>query len=84
MLINTYNINYILGHEEISPGRKVDPGPAFPLENLRQKLLESRDNDEQTVNLASSNPELKNNVLIEPALVRVPKLNVRSGPNTSL
>jgi N-acetylmuramoyl-L-alanine amidase len=38
LLCKTYNIKYILGHEEIT-NRKTDPGPAFPLEELRKKLL---------------------------------------------
>ncbi len=32
-----YPIKFILGHEEVSPGRKTDPGPAFPLEKLREE-----------------------------------------------
>ncbi len=43
LLIEKYNIKTILGHEEISPGRKQDPGPAFPLDKLRDKLLNGRD-----------------------------------------
>jgi N-acetylmuramoyl-L-alanine amidase len=39
LLVRHYNIKFILGHEEISPGRKVDPGPAFPLDKLRERLL---------------------------------------------
>ncbi|MDB5104103.1 MAG: N-acetylmuramyl-L-alanine amidase, negative regulator of AmpC, AmpD [Fibrobacteres bacterium] len=39
LLIKAYPIKLILGHEEIAPGRKVDPGPAFPLDRLREKLL---------------------------------------------
>jgi N-acetylmuramoyl-L-alanine amidase len=39
LLHNTYNIREILGHDEISPGRKQDPGPAFPLEELRNVIL---------------------------------------------
>ena len=34
-----YPIKYIVGHEEISPCRKQDPGPAFPLDEFRRKLL---------------------------------------------
>lgn len=39
LLIKEYRISTLLGHEEISPGRKVDPGPAFPLDEMRAKLL---------------------------------------------
>jgi N-acetylmuramoyl-L-alanine amidase len=39
LLIKTYHIDRILGHEEIAPERKEDPGPAFPLDALRQRLL---------------------------------------------
>lgn len=38
-LCKAYNIEEILGHEEISPGRKSDPGPAFPLDELRKKFI---------------------------------------------
>ncbi|MBP5368306.1 MAG: N-acetylmuramoyl-L-alanine amidase [Bacteroidales bacterium] len=46
-LIEAYpNIKQILGHEEIAPARKTDPGPAFPLDKLRDQLLGSdRRND---------------------------------------
>ena len=37
-LIQRYGIQYILGHEEIAPSRKVDPGPAFPLDAMRTRL----------------------------------------------
>ena len=38
-LIEVYPIDLILGHDEISPNRKSDPGPAFPVEKLRERLL---------------------------------------------
>ncbi len=48
LLIEQYGIKQILGHEEIAPRRKTDPGPAFPLDRIREKLLsESRDVDEE-------------------------------------
>lgn len=34
VLCSTFNIKNILGHSQISPGRKVDPGPAFPMERF--------------------------------------------------
>ncbi len=38
-LCKEYDIQFIVGHEEISPCRKQDPGPAFPLDEFRRKLL---------------------------------------------
>jgi N-acetylmuramoyl-L-alanine amidase len=53
LLIKRYGIQSILGHEEIAPGRKTDPGPAFPLDKLRDHLLHSdrsqEDEDEAVV-----------------------------------
>jgi len=40
-LIQGYpEITQILGHDEISPGRKQDPGPAFPMEHFRNSILQ--------------------------------------------
>ena len=70
-LVDVYKIKMILGHEEISPGRKVDPGPAFPLDKLRERIL-MRDRymeDEIAV------PLLRN-----VGMVQASKLNIRSEP----
>ena len=40
LLTEMYTIQYLAGHEEIAPKRKTDPGPAFPLDKLRQEILE--------------------------------------------
>ncbi len=44
VLIEKYKIEDILGHDDISPYRKNDPGPLFPMESFRAKLL-GREND---------------------------------------
>jgi len=46
-LKKAYNISLIVGHEEICMplGRKQDPGPAFPLDELREKILPKKKED---------------------------------------
>jgi len=69
-LIATYtSLNQILGHEEISPGRKQDPGPAFPLEKFRNRLLH---NDRES-DLDEIAPAFTVGTVI------VDKLNIREG-----
>lgn len=73
LLMGNYGIKEILGHEEISPGRKVDPGPAFPLDKLRDKLLSpGRDLDGPA-----------EEALPEKGTVTADSLNIRTGPSAS-
>lgn len=44
LLMENYNIKEVLGHDDVSPYRKNDPGPAFPMESFRAKLF-GRDDD---------------------------------------
>ena len=46
-LIANYPISELVGHDDIAPGRKFDPGPAFPIESLRSKILFGRKDEEE-------------------------------------
>jgi N-acetylmuramoyl-L-alanine amidase len=39
VLVAHYGLQDVLGHEDIARGRKVDPGPAFPLAAVRARAL---------------------------------------------
>lgn len=78
LLMDTYDIKVILGHEEISPGRKVDPGPAFPLDKIRNELLYQ--------DRGSDDPESFEEVVLEAktsGYVTANLLNIRSSPSIS-
>jgi N-acetylmuramoyl-L-alanine amidase len=38
-LVDTYHLQDVLGHSDIAPGRKTDPGPAFPMSNFKSVLF---------------------------------------------
>jgi N-acetylmuramoyl-L-alanine amidase len=71
LLIDTYNIKNILGHEEIAPLRKVDPGPAFPLDKLRDSLLIGRRDENAPEDLRDT------------GRISANSLNIRSAPDST-
>ncbi|WP_316861514.1 N-acetylmuramoyl-L-alanine amidase [uncultured Cohaesibacter sp.] len=67
-LIGKYDLSFIAGHWEISPGRKIDPNPLFPLDALRTRLLGAEREDEvSSILLADANlrrwPSYHDNVI---------------------
>lgn len=73
LLVHAYNIQHILGHDEISPGRKQDPGPAFPMEKFRQKLLRTDRSSDATLEVD----------YVKHARVASNGLNIRKGPGSN-
>ncbi|MEK9629557.1 MAG: N-acetylmuramoyl-L-alanine amidase [Nitrospinota bacterium] len=68
-LKEAYSIKEILGHDEIAPSRKTDPGPAFPLESVRSQVL-GREED-------------SGDGIASEGVVIATKLNIRHGPNSN-
>jgi len=43
LLVKKYNLKDVVGHDDISPLRKSDPGPAFPMSSFRSRAMGRQD-----------------------------------------
>lgn len=59
LLIEKYNLK-VIGHDDISAGRKLDPGPAFPWEKFKMAVLGQTDSIGKIFRINTANTELKN------------------------
>lgn len=41
LLVRTYGLEDVIGHDDIAPGRKQDPGPAFAMEVFRKSVMQA-------------------------------------------
>lgn len=73
-LAEAYNIREILGHDDIAPSRKRDPGPAFPMAALQSKVIFGRNEDL---------PDIPGKPSGEMAVVSADNLNIRKNPAVS-
>jgi N-acetylmuramoyl-L-alanine amidase len=70
LLKENYPIKEIVGHDDIAPERKPDPGPAFPMQWLINEIFYPGRED-----------DIEDEKNIYEAKVNVEKLNIRSSPS---
>ncbi len=72
LLAKQYGLSDIVGHDDIAPGRKRDPGPAFPLENIRSRILGRADDEDQVFETIANRLNIRSGPGIEYELVAEP------------
>jgi N-acetylmuramoyl-L-alanine amidase len=74
LLVKSYKLKDIVGHDDIAPGRKCDPGPAFPLANIRARVFGRSDDEGATYQVVEDSLNIRSGPGIEYEPVSSPLL----------
>lgn len=84
LLIAEYGIKLILGHDDIAPGRKADPGPAFPMEEFRKSLFDKPAKPVEVPTLPEKGVTIKDLVLYKNPVADENIIHKKINSNTDL
>jgi N-acetylmuramoyl-L-alanine amidase len=58
LIIKEYELRDVVGHDDIAPHRKTDPGPAFPMASFRSRVTGRKD-DKPTIYLTTTDVNIR-------------------------
>jgi N-acetylmuramoyl-L-alanine amidase len=65
LLVRHYDLKDVVGHEDIAPDRKRDPGPAFPLEHVRASVLGREEEEPERYEVTASTLNIRSGPGVE-------------------